>query len=277
MNEESITRNIAERLNHIPETDDFNKEKEFDSEILPKLLELKRLCNRARIPFFFTACVGNKKDKSTYRSTMISPMEFPTRLNLYDDKISKCLGIMIGFDSVYPQKDVEINVEEEINSAKNDFIKKLENELYVSKTYFEGNEKPEVKEEIKPENITANIIHVSHAPANSEPKIINNAVNVQPVEKPLEKKKENVPIGARKRGRPQKNDDRTILIRNTALDLIRTNKATTINDMLRITDFEEKELKAVLVKLKKDGIIQRMGAKKNGYWAVIGKVPDSGN
>lgn len=147
MTDEGIIKNIADRLDNIPQCEEFDKTKAFEEIIAPKLHELKCLCNQQRIPFFFTACVKGEKNKTKYKSTMISPTEFPERLHLHEDKISKCLGIMIGFDSVYPKKDLEVDIDEEINNAKTDFMKKLESEVFVEKTYLAENKK------IKPNNI----------------------------------------------------------------------------------------------------------------------------
>ncbi len=160
---------IAERLDKIPETEDYNKEEEFKEIILPQLMELKKLCNRYRLPFFFTCCVANQNGMSKYASSMISPMEFPTRLRLYDDQISKCLCAAVGFDLVYRGKvpEVEMDMNESVWEAKSDFEKQLAQEVYVDKTYIRGNkashepiEKREISipkpkyEDLKPDEIT---------------------------------------------------------------------------------------------------------------------------
>ena len=108
--------NVGKRLEAVQEIVEFDETDYFESEIAEKLRELKVLLNRARIPFFFTACVKNDEKESVYKSTMIGKARFP--LLLFDDKITKCLSVMAGFKTVFPNKDITMDIDQVLEAEK---------------------------------------------------------------------------------------------------------------------------------------------------------------
>ena len=86
----------------------FNKNEVYNKEIVGKVHELKVLCKKENIPFFFAACVGNNDVGSKYELEMLSPAICDTKLA--DDWISKFVAISRGFDAVPREKVVELDV-----------------------------------------------------------------------------------------------------------------------------------------------------------------------
>lgn len=112
---------------------DFDQTEYFEKEVAAKMQEIKILCNRARIPFFFTACVKNDKEGSVYKSTMIGKSRFP--INLTEDKITKCLSIMAGFDTVCPKEDILYEIDNELEDKKDAITSAVEDEDYYTEKY----------------------------------------------------------------------------------------------------------------------------------------------
>lgn len=87
----------------------FIKDKEYSSEIAEKVHELKMLCKKENIPFFFAACIGNGDSDSKYELEMLSPEICETKLS--KDWISKFVDITLGFDAVPPQASIEFDAD----------------------------------------------------------------------------------------------------------------------------------------------------------------------
>ena len=50
----------------------YDKKTEFENEIRPQMIKLKKLCIKHDIPFFFSACVKNAEDDSFYVNDILS-------------------------------------------------------------------------------------------------------------------------------------------------------------------------------------------------------------
>lgn len=85
----------------------FNKKSEYNGKVKKLVNELKSLCKKENIPFFFAACVENSKKDSRYELEMLSAEICDTKLS--KDWISKFVDITIGFDAVPPAKPLEID------------------------------------------------------------------------------------------------------------------------------------------------------------------------
>ena len=85
----------------------YKKNDVFSNEILEKVYELKVLCKKENIPFFFAACVENNDEASKYELEMLSAAICDTKLT--DDWISKFVAITRGFNAVPEEKPVEID------------------------------------------------------------------------------------------------------------------------------------------------------------------------
>lgn len=88
---------------------EFNKAAAFNSEIQEKLHEIKSLCKKEGIPFFFSACIKNEKGGSEYTSEMLSPEICGVALS--KDWISKFCDITLGFDAVPPSSLIEVDAD----------------------------------------------------------------------------------------------------------------------------------------------------------------------
>ena len=86
----------------------FNKNEIYNKEIAEKVHELKILCKKENVPFFFAACVGNNDTNSKYELEMLSAAICDTKLT--DDWISKFVAITRGFNAVPNEKAVEIDM-----------------------------------------------------------------------------------------------------------------------------------------------------------------------
>ena len=75
------------------ENRDFSKSKEYSKEIGDKVHELKMLCKKLNIPFFFAACIENNSNDSKYELEMLSPEICETKLS--KDWFSKFVDITV--------------------------------------------------------------------------------------------------------------------------------------------------------------------------------------
>ena len=91
------------------EIKEFHKTKTYNSNIQKKILELKMLCKKEGIPFFFAACIENDRNDSQYELEMLSAEICETKLS--KDWISKFVDITLGFDAVPPSAPVEIDMD----------------------------------------------------------------------------------------------------------------------------------------------------------------------
>lgn len=90
-----------------------NKLEVVKENIIPVLQELKKQCLLAGVPFFASIAAGDivdpetKEETTRYISEIITPVVVNTKLT--DDKITKMLNIMNGFDVVDPNIKFEVN------------------------------------------------------------------------------------------------------------------------------------------------------------------------
>lgn len=90
--------------------DVFDKTKVFKKECKPLLDELVLKCSLYKIPFFWTACVKNDENKSKYVNDAVATGSRDIKLT--DDKISKFLAVINGFDVVPHREELEIDMDE---------------------------------------------------------------------------------------------------------------------------------------------------------------------
>lgn len=88
----------------------FNKRNEYESLILGKVEEIKRLCHMHKIPMFITVCVENTKDKTVYEKEMISAST--CRYELIDDQIAKHVNVSLGFNTIQPSQEEIFDMDE---------------------------------------------------------------------------------------------------------------------------------------------------------------------
>ena len=84
----------------------FDKEDVYTNEIEQKVIELKQLCNRERLPFFIAICTKNDEHGTEYKKEMLSAVTQEVRLK--EDLIPKFVNVTLGFDIVQPVAAVEI-------------------------------------------------------------------------------------------------------------------------------------------------------------------------
>lgn len=88
----------------------FDKTEFYEQEIKEKLIEIKRICNRNQIPFYFSACIKNtEEDGSVYINEMINAKT--NNIVLRDDKFPDYLNVFNGFKTTYFQDDFAIDTE----------------------------------------------------------------------------------------------------------------------------------------------------------------------
>ena len=85
----------------------YNKKTEYESEIKPQLIKLKKLCIKHNIPFFFSACVENTENTSNYENEILSALS--KGLDLNKDFFPGFVKVTLGFETIYPQDKLEIN------------------------------------------------------------------------------------------------------------------------------------------------------------------------
>lgn len=86
-------------------TDTFNRENIFREKLEALTTELSELCKKNSMPFFWTICVENSEDGTRYISDGASA---PGRgIKLKDDKISKHLAVVMGFDVTRPMEEID--------------------------------------------------------------------------------------------------------------------------------------------------------------------------
>ena len=92
----------------MPEIVEFNKRNEYN-QIQKTVSELKTLCKKANIPFFFAACVENGKTTSVYELEMLSAAVCDAKLA--NDWLCRFVNITLGFDTVAPAEAVELDAD----------------------------------------------------------------------------------------------------------------------------------------------------------------------
>ncbi len=96
----------------------FNKKNYYNEKILPKINELKVLCNNERLPFFFAVPVNSTEKKTDYEYEFIGTV--PNEIILRDDKIIKFINVVNGMDVVLPKTivDIDYDVDDEVNTGE---------------------------------------------------------------------------------------------------------------------------------------------------------------
>lgn len=85
----------------------FNKEEVFEKECRPILDELSKKLHLYNIPFIFSCCVAN--DESSSRFVNETSGAAARGLVLYDDRIAKHLGVIMGLDvTVRDEMEMEL-------------------------------------------------------------------------------------------------------------------------------------------------------------------------
>lgn len=91
----------------------FNKKAYYAEKILPKINELKVLCNNEKLPFFCAVAVNNDEKKTGYEYEFIGTN--PNEIYLKDDKIVDFVNVVNGFDVLPPKKIVDIDYDVDMN------------------------------------------------------------------------------------------------------------------------------------------------------------------
>ena len=94
-------------INEENEIKSFDCKNVFNSEIEQKLLELEKLCNRYKIPMFFTAAIMDNGEKTEYYTKVLQPLLY--NYSLKDDKFSDFINVMNGFQTYYKPKTESVN------------------------------------------------------------------------------------------------------------------------------------------------------------------------
>lgn len=81
----------------------YDKKKVYDEKIAPLVQSLIQACNEEKIPAFVTVAVRNTEDDTEYVSGMVSA--FDSNIRLENDKFTKLVNVMNGFDTV-PHVDI---------------------------------------------------------------------------------------------------------------------------------------------------------------------------
>ena len=84
----------------------FNKEEFYNEEIEKRVIELKQICAREKLPMFICICTQNDKNGTIYKKDMISPTTHG--IELKENLIPKFVDVTLGFETVQPRQDIEI-------------------------------------------------------------------------------------------------------------------------------------------------------------------------
>lgn len=86
---------------------EYNKEEVYEKELMEKIQEILRICNKEQLPIFISVAVKNDENKTKYVNEM-----FPSATNdifLKDDYFPNFVNVINGFRTVPPSKIVEID------------------------------------------------------------------------------------------------------------------------------------------------------------------------
>ena len=78
----------------------FDKTDNYKSILEDKILEIKRICHREKLPMFIAVCVKNNETETVYEKEMVSAAT--CNLDLKDNQIAKMVNVTRGFDTVQP-------------------------------------------------------------------------------------------------------------------------------------------------------------------------------
>lgn len=87
----------------------FDRSDIYASRIEPIVKKLKNECAVAHIPFFFSACVKNDEEGTEYQNEghLCGSGDY----KLTDDRITPHLNVALGFKTVPPRSDMEIDMD----------------------------------------------------------------------------------------------------------------------------------------------------------------------
>lgn len=100
----------------------FDKKSEFEKEIKKHLIEIQKICVKNDIPFLYAFAVKNTDKQTEYATNCMTSASMDIKLT--DDRLSKCLCAMNGWDFKIP--GVEADNEYFTNIAVEDFDDKIE-------------------------------------------------------------------------------------------------------------------------------------------------------
>jgi hypothetical protein len=86
----------------------YNKTSVYESQIVPLLSEITTICEKEKIPFFFSAAVKNTDKETIYRDVTDGTIAMGVLLN--DDRIVEYLKIAAGYEVILPDviPDIEL-------------------------------------------------------------------------------------------------------------------------------------------------------------------------
>ena len=85
----------------------MENEKIIKSRLAAPLTEIMKICKQEKIPFFFSAVASDDETKTKYFSEILTPMALGTEIA--DDKITKMMGVLNGFDVIPPREMLNID------------------------------------------------------------------------------------------------------------------------------------------------------------------------
>lgn len=96
---------------------EYNKNKEYNTDIKPLVQELALKCRIANIPCFITVAVTNTENETEYINEAVTP--YSVGLKLTDDKIVDHINVFNGFRTV-PATSVYNKVATKLHDTEND-------------------------------------------------------------------------------------------------------------------------------------------------------------
>lgn len=81
----------------------YDKTEEYENEVMELAFQLRKVCNRLKIPMFLSICVKNDNKESVYKNEMVSAVS--EGIQLQDDKLVKFVNVLNGFETVPKSED----------------------------------------------------------------------------------------------------------------------------------------------------------------------------
>lgn len=89
---------------------DFDKRDNYKDILEDKIMEIKRICHREKLPMFITVCVKNDESGTEYEKEMVSAAT--CNLSLKNDQIAKMVNVTLGFDTIQPTETLVVDSED---------------------------------------------------------------------------------------------------------------------------------------------------------------------
>ncbi len=86
---------------------EFDKTDAYETQVLKKIQELLRLCNKEQMPIFISVAVKNDEKGTEYKNDMFASAT--NDIFLKDDLFPNFVNVTNGFRTVPPSKIVEID------------------------------------------------------------------------------------------------------------------------------------------------------------------------